>query len=767
MSDYTTDPTAPQYPSEMEPAELAAWVASEVQKDWQAAGDWRDEAREAFDIVDGRQWAETDQAYLKDTGRVPITFNRVAPMIDAVCGAQVNNRNEIRFFPRSGDDGGKAELLNGVARWVMDQTDAEDQDSSAFRDAAIGGMGWVELRMDYEDDPEGKIVSEKCDPFEMGWDRRARAANLTDANQVHRRQRYSKDAAQAAWPEFTFGGLGDDVAQTGGVHVTAAPGKDQYAEDDDGGTRDDDEVTITHFQWCERRTVWRVLNEATQTIETINAEQWEALGEKLGEEVRDRLPNVKMPQKKWWRVYECGGEIAQLGECPDPKGSTFKCITGRWDRRRRVFYGLVRAVRDPQMWANKWLSQSLHIINTNAKSGWIFEDGAIEDERKFEENIAKAGSNVKVAAGALAGGRIRQKEAPPFPQAFDRLLQLAIGSMPDVTGINRELLGTVDREQAGILEAQRKQASQAVLAPLFDSLRRYHKEQGRLLALFIQKYIPPDKVIRITMPDGEPRDVAMMMIPDAATYDVVVDQAPTSPNQKSEVWQALQPMLPVLVKEVPAPIMLKLLKFSPLPESVVAELEKDMKAMAAQPKPPDPAVVKAQADIEATKVKTQADIQLKTADLQSKQMLAAQELQQKREEFQMDMAFKRMEAEQDMRLAEMKAQQQARFAEQDAERNERIEVRKADIAASASVEKMKGEKDVLAEPVREVMEPVRDLMTQMAELLVSMRQQGAEDHRNSMAMMSELQRLIAAEREVIRGSDGKMAGVRIKPGLMN
>lgn len=755
-------------PSEMEPSDLAAYIAREVRLDWEASSEWRQEAKDAYDFVAGRQWDEADIAKLNEERRPAITFNRVAAMIDAVCGAQVNNRNEIKFLARAGDDGGKAELLNGVARWVMDQTNAEDEDSEAFRDVAIAGMGWTETRMDYEEEPDGRIIVERRDPFEMGWDRSARRRNLTDAAHVWSRQKFSPEKVAAQFPEFAgVIGLARGVNMDAPAKVPVQPMRDQYAEGDNNTPDNTDDVTVTHFQWCERRKVYRVLNEGTGTIDEFSPDEWAALGEKLGEEVRDGLRHVSPTVKCWYQVFECAGEVSEVTKCPDEFGPTFKCITGRWDRNRRVFYGLVRAVRDPQMWANKWLSQSLHIINTNAKSGVFYEEGAVENPRKFEEEYAKTGSAIQVAAGALSGGRIQPKVPPPFPQAFDRLMQFAISSMPDVTGINRELLGTVDREQAGILEAQRKQASQAVLAPLFDSLRQYHKAQGRLLMVFMGKFIPPGKALRIIGPDGNPQDVQWLGLPETAQFDVVVDQAPSSPNQKSEVWMALQPMLPVLVKEVPPPVLLKLLKFSPLPESVVNEITQEVQQMAQQPKPPDPALLKVQADMQATQAKTQADLEMKRADLEITKQKAEIEFANEMRKAEATLQIERIRAENQMAIERMKAEHDARIKQQAAETDIAITERKATMETEKRAAQMKQDRDVLAEPVRAIVEPIQQVQERMAQFLADMGRQQQEHQQHTYALLGEMRQLLTAEKEIVRGPDGRVAGARIKSGMLN
>src|SRR5262249_9561120 len=153
-----------------------------------------------------------------------------------------------------------------------------------------------------------------------------------------------------------------------------------------------------------------------------------------------------------------GAKILGIGPCPDKHRFTLQCITGKMHKNKRTWYGLVRLMRDPQINANKWLSQALHIMNTTAKGGVIVEEGAVKNIAEFQKTYASPQAATFVRTGAISKGQIMAKPGAGLAAPYVQLVQLAIQAIPGVTGINLELLGMVDRNQAGILEAQRKQA---------------------------------------------------------------------------------------------------------------------------------------------------------------------------------------------------------------------------------------------------------------------------------------------------------------------
>lgn len=68
--------------------------------------------------------------------------------------------------------------------------------------------------------------------------------------------------------------------------------------------------------------------------------------------------------------------------------------------------GITRAVKDPQREKNKSKSQNLHILNTQANSGWVCDDDALSPEGfKDLENV---GSKPGLVVRKRPGKEIRE-----------------------------------------------------------------------------------------------------------------------------------------------------------------------------------------------------------------------------------------------------------------------------------------------------------------------------------------------------------------------
>jgi hypothetical protein len=75
-----------------------------------------------------------------------------------------------------------------------------------------------------------------------------------------------------------------------------------------------------------------------------------------------------------------------------------------------------------------------------------------------EEKWAQPDTIVWATTGAVSQQKTMPKPGGGLTQGHVDLMQFAITSIRDCTGINLELLGQKDINQPGILEAQRKQA---------------------------------------------------------------------------------------------------------------------------------------------------------------------------------------------------------------------------------------------------------------------------------------------------------------------
>lgn len=573
---------------------------------------WRVEAKQCYDFVAGTQLSEEEIRELRAQLRPDIVFNRIQPMVAAVVGHQVNNRQEVKYLPREIGDVQVNELLTGAAQWVDDECDAEDETSEVFWDLVVTGMGWSETRISYDEDIDGKIHSaERIDPLQMFWDPTSQRRNLKDAKYVIRAKWVARKDAKIQWPKIKE--IDDDGESPIDDEVDEPHDATKaflYEQDaNQWYNKHKDQVLILQTQWYEHKPVYRVGDPQTGRIVELSENKFNKVKSRLDE---NGIKYVRQLKKVYYQMFSCGETVLDEGENACPYDFTLRSVTGKRDASKGFWFGLVRGMIDPQKWANKFFSDIQDIMVSNRQGGAFVEETALVDPRQAEEIWNDPNPLILVRDGAISRGAIQERNPIPYPTGLDRMLEWAVNSLPAVTGINLEMMGFANRDQPNVLEMQRKRSALTVLADLFDSMRRFNKERGRVVLHFIQTYINDGRLIRIVGQNGKEQFVPLALDPMQTKFDVIVDEAATSPNQKEETFAVLMQLLPGLLKAgiMPPPSMLDYL---PLPSSLVADWKKQLSP---EEKPPDPMQQLTLQELQAKVEKLSADTDKSRAQAQ-------------------------------------------------------------------------------------------------------------------------------------------------------
>ena len=538
--------------------------------------EWRGCAKTAFEFVAGDQWDDETKRILEGQKRPASTFNTIGAMIKSVAGYEVANRQEPRYIQRNVGAAGVSELTTAGAKYFRDGTDAEHHESAAFRDAAICGLGATESYIDYDDDEDGKYRKRHLSVFEVFPDSMAREANLRDGKRVSRVRTMRVSDAVDMFPDIDKADLPavwaeDDLA--GKELHDDRP--DPYEVGDDDDMDDTSDICVVEVQWYQFEPYMRFVDPFSGQMRRLPKDQFEELSQKLLTAGMRAPRGTTQRRKVFYRAF-LGKKVLGVTGTPVQKHFTIGFITGDWDEVKGVPYGIARGLLDPQRWTNKLFSTTMHILNTNAKGGVMAELDAFDNTRKAAEDWAKPDSIVWVRPGALSGPngpKVQPKPQGQINPAFFQLMDFAMSMAPRVTGLNSEFLGMQQQDQAGVLEYQRKQSSVTILATIFDNLKLYRVDDGRYTLRLMQEYLSDGRLIRIVGEEGQ-RFLPLNRDATVGEYEVIVDDAPTSPNMKEQQWATIQAMLPMLQPLVggnPEAIA-ELMKDAPLAESRKAKL---------------------------------------------------------------------------------------------------------------------------------------------------------------------------------------------------
>jgi hypothetical protein len=541
----------------------------------------------------------TDQFGVKK--RAMVQINKIKPYVNAVKGFFAQNRREAKYSARI--DGNKIQELysmyaNGLRSYIRRLNHADQIETQQDGDMLTCGYGAIETALSYSNgrsttDPNGQIIKGRIDPLEVGWDPFAKNTNLLDARWVFREEIYTlndaldlfQDAREDDFEHATDDELRDGEGAykfyaRGGrynkIKETALDWTDEKAE----------KVKVYFYQWYQYETFYRCENPvklikdprlamiAQMQLESIAQEVTQDQADIFSFDTKDDLlcfdDEIKTMMQdtfgKTIEIYEyrrkayysaviSKDHVFTKYRNPCQQGFTIKFKTGDYDAKNKIWTGMVNSMKEPVLYENKALTELMFIIGANSKGGVYIEEDAVDDVQKFEQQYAKTDAVIVVNPGAISGEKIQSKKEPQATTGYEQIIQLAAGYTQDVNGFDKTFFGSVEsKQETGVLFKRRIRQIISLLACYADSITLYQFEDAFLDLDFMRIYAENNNGALFSISGIDGREQFLQISADklAPEYDVNIDEAPQSAEEKQEFATVLGAFADKLVPVDPA-----------------------------------------------------------------------------------------------------------------------------------------------------------------------------------------------------------------------
>ena len=463
---------------------------------------WRRAAQEDYDFVAGKQWKDEDIQAFEASGRPAITINRIKPLINVLSGYQRLNRYDIDFLPRTGDDVDICQVRKGITKYVLDRCDYDSQESQAFLDAAIGGLGWLDVGYEFDDElQDGEAFVHREDPFGIYVDPEAHKPDFSDAKYICRAKWVDKDELISVYPEHK-----EEIEAQFSVYDPAEQEVENVRPDPLWFKSDIKKVRLVEcwYKTKQKVTMFYLQGGSTVPQESVTVDMF-LQGLIVGQE-KISVTKVRVCSFFDTVLLEDIDSPYEHGEFPLVPITCYSFGAGDLPA------GLVRDLKDPQREINRRRLQVLHILNTSGNGGgWIEEDAMSNDQKaEFERKGAIPGHFSEVRPGAISQGKIMERGMQNPPAAVIQAETQATQDLTAISGINEALMGVdIPNQSSGrAIELKQKQAITHI-APMFDHLRKAKKQVAYLLwgkrghAGVIPQFYTDDKVYRVEGTNGQ------------------------------------------------------------------------------------------------------------------------------------------------------------------------------------------------------------------------------------------------------------------------
>ncbi len=574
---------------------------------------WLRQAREDFEFAALKQWKEEDREALEQQLRPALVFDVTRPLIKAVTGAEMTGRYKAKFtgfnLELEEKDREAAEVFDIFYNWVRLHGKSEHHESLAFQDLAICGIGAIDIYLDYSRYKDGQILYRRAPVFDVAFDPSAIEPNVEDRWFCYRDRFVPETTFERLYPDaqdiLNAVRRQDGAKMEGTVEKIRRKMGKAYSRKDDrsqesgndilmtGYDRTSKSVRIRDYQWKELKYKSRIIGRDQNGVSLSDEFYTTSEASNFMSSIDPESTDIYYEEQKNHPVIEyfrahVANNVVLNEQATGLRDFTLQFLTGEEDWTQylgdkgsgyKFYFGLMRSMKDPQSYRNKFFSQAVHIFNSNPKGLLIYETDMFE-------NVSQAMSAWNKAEGAIGvePGKLANQHGPKFQhinQQFsfagtDPLFQNATAATYEAAGINPSVTGGQAQDLRRVSTSSLSEIKASNLASLsnyFDALRLYRKNAAELTIELARKHFSREIIARI-VGIKYAANVNLLFDMDVQDYDVVVEESDADNTPSEDMFTAVMQNAPNLIS-MGFPIVPGLFKYAAafLPTDVAKEWE--------------------------------------------------------------------------------------------------------------------------------------------------------------------------------------------------
>ncbi len=454
-------------------------------------------------------------------------FNRIRRNINVMTGHQRKNRKSITTTPRENADNLTSDQLSKVLMWATERDNILHTISDAFESSLITGMAFLEVWMDYRNDPvSGNIRVDKCAYNSFLVDPYFRRADMSDCNFIWKRTFLTKKEIISLLPDYTD----QIIGLQGNDNGLARDGKFQFMPESYSYSYNNLLTYDSYWYRDFRKQKMLVDSETGETFEwkvddDDKLKQFQRTYPQVSLITQD-IPTVNLAIVVQGKVFFDGPN--PMGIDRYPLIPVLSYYTPEMPYFPHRIQGVVRGLRDSQYLYNRRKAIELDILESQINSGWIYKENALVNPKDVW-NLAGQGRGLALKSEAQMTD-VQQIIAPQIPQSTIELSNILAREIQEISGVSDEMLAMDNKETlSGYHAALKMSASITTLQKLFDQLDLSQKLLGEIMLDLVQANFTPGKIKNIL--EGE-EPSPQFYSKAFGKYNIVVSEGLNTDTQK-------------------------------------------------------------------------------------------------------------------------------------------------------------------------------------------------------------------------------------------